>query len=197
MSGRSSLGRFVVPAAALMLISSCAASGIRLYVNPDADMAFYKAIAVLPFSNISTDGLAGPRVTRGFITALLMANRYQIIQPDEFRAALSKVNGLPGPDGAYDANKLKDAATQVGATGILRGAVSEYGMQRSEGGDIPIVGFDAELMDVATGNVVWRASIAERGKGRVPIFGGGSRSLGRLLQDACDHMVEKLRKGAM
>ncbi len=89
------------------------------------------------------------------------------------------------------------AAAEVGATGLLRGAVSEYSMQRAEGGDIPIIAFDAELMDVATGNVVWRSSIARRGKGRIPIVGGGSRSLGRLTQDACDELVAQLRRGAL
>ncbi len=182
--------------AVLPLALSCAPA-TRVYVNPDADMAFYKTIAVLSFTNISGDAAAGQRVTRGFITSLMMTDRYRIVQPDEFRAALVKVGGLPGPEGTYLAEKLKLAAAEVGATGLLRGAVSEYSMQRAEGGDIPIIAFDAELMDVATGNVVWRSSIARRGKGRIPIVGGGSRSLGRLTQDACDELVAQLRRGAL
>ena len=123
-----------------LLVLSCASSGRRVYVNPAADMAFYKKVAVIPFANMSGDGLAGQRVTRAFITELIMTDRYQIVQPEEFRNALSKVNGLPGPDGSYDPEKLKEAAAQLGATGILRGAVTEYQMQRSSGGsEIPIL----------------------------------------------------------
>jgi hypothetical protein len=185
-------------AAAILLVSalSCASS-TRVYINPDADMAFYTKIAVVPFTNISGDGFAGQRVTRAFLTALILTNRYQIVQPEEFRVALLKSGALPGADGTYDPEKLREVAVQAGATGVLRGAVSEYTMQRSESGDVPTISFDAELMDANTGNVVWRSSITKLGKGRVPIVGSGARSLGRLTQDACEEMVARLRKGSI
>jgi TolB-like protein len=189
------LARVVAATLGLLLLSCAPAT--RIYLNPDADMAFYTRIAVLPFSNLSSDGLAGARVTRAFITSLIMTDRYQIVQPEEFRAALQKGNVLPESDGTYDLQKLKEVALQLGATGVLRGAVSEYTMQRSENGDIPALSFDAELLDANTGNVVWRSSIARRGKSRIPVFGGNSRSLGRLTQDACDELVARLRRGAI
>jgi TolB-like protein len=189
------LARVVAATLGLLLLSCAPAT--RIYLNPDADMAFYTRIAVLPFTNLSSEGLAGPRVTRAFITSLIMTDRYQIVQPEEFRAALQKGNVMPETDGTFDLQKLKEVALQLGATGVLRGAVSEYTMQRSENGDIPAIAFDAELLDANTGNVVWRSSIARRGKSRIPVFGGSSRSLGRLTQDACDELVARLRKGAI
>jgi len=65
-------------------------------------MTFYKKVAVLSFTTMGGDAMSGPRVTRAFITELIMTDRYQIVQPEEFRGALSKVSGLPGPDGLYD-----------------------------------------------------------------------------------------------
>ena len=97
----------------------------------------------------------------------------------------------PNPD------KLKSVAAQMGVTGVLRGAVTEYQMGRSPAGDIPVIAFDAELMDVGTGNVVWRSAISKRGKGRLSIVGSGTRSLGRLTQDACVELVARLRKKAI
>lgn len=184
-------------AAGLLALSivSCA-SGIRVYVNPEADLAFYKKVAVLPFTDMSGSSLAGQRVTRAFVTELIMTNRYQIVQPEEFTSALSRMRIVP-VNGVYDPEPLKDAATQMGVSGILRGTVTEYQMARDGGGDTPVIGFDAELVDVATGNVVWRSSISKRGKGRMPIFGGSSRSLGKLTQSACEDMVARLRKGAL
>jgi curli biogenesis system outer membrane secretion channel CsgG len=178
---------------------SCASSAQRIYVNPAADMAFYKKVAVLPFMNMSGDGLAGQRVTRAFITELIMTDRYQIVQPEEYRNALSKISGLPGPDGTYDPEKLKEAAAQVGATGIVRGAVTEYQMQRSGGGgDVPILAFDVELIDVNTGDVAWRSSITRRGKGRLPLVGGGAaHTMGRLTQMACEELVAQLKREAL
>jgi len=178
----------------LAFVGLSCASGPRVYVNPDADMAFYQKIAVLPFTNLSTEGLAAQRVSRAFITELIMANRFQIVQPEDFVGTLQRMGVSPAGDGSYDLAKLKEAATQLGVTGILRGAVSEYRMERTTGGDVPVVAFDAELLDVNTGNVVWRSAIAKRGHGRLPVIGGGSRSLGRLTQDACTELVAKLRR---
>ncbi len=185
------LARMAAAALGLLLLSCAPVS--RVYLNPDADMAFYTRIAVLPFTNLSSEGLAGPRVTRAFITSLIMTDRYQIVQPEEFRTALLKDNVMPETDGTYDLQKLKEVALRLGATGVLRGAVSEYTMQRTENGDIPVLSFDAELLDANTGNVVWRSSIAKRGKSRIPVLGQSSRSLGRLTQDACDELVARLR----
>lgn len=183
-------------AVALALFLAGCASGPRLYVNSDADLAFYKKIAVLPFTNLSNERFAGERVTRGFLTELTMAERYQIVDPGEFLTVLEKMGALPGSQGIYDPDKLKTAATQVGATGILRGAVTEFRTQRSGTSEIPVVAFDVELIDVATSNVVWRGSVAKRGKGRVPIFGGGERTYAGLVEAASEEIVSRLEKVA-
>jgi curli biogenesis system outer membrane secretion channel CsgG len=193
--GAVARGLFV---ASLLALASCASSGSRIYVNPEADMAFYKKVAVLPFTSLSPDQLAGFRVTRAFITELIMTNRYEIVQPEEFRPVLEQAGGLPGSQGTMDPAKLKDAAAKVGATGIIRGAVTEYQMQRSGSSDTPVIAFDVELIDAGTGNVAWRASVAKRGKGRFPVVGGGgARTFGRLTQMACEELVDRLRKEAL
>jgi len=178
----------------LGLACSCAPS-VRMYVNPEADLAFYRKIAVLPFTDMSSVPQAGPRVTRAFVTELILTDRFEIVQPEDFAGALHRQGTFLSQDGTYDPDKLKDAATQLKVTGILRGAVTEYQMSRSsDGGDIPVIAFDAELTDVATGKVVWRSSITKRGKGRVSVVGGGTRSLGKLTQEACQELVAELRK---
>jgi hypothetical protein len=188
------------PAAAVALALatwSCASSTTRVYVNPEADMTFYRKVAVLPFNSVGTEMAAGPRVTRAFITELIMTDRYLIVQPDEFHLALSKINGLPGPDGIYDRTKLREAAGQIGATGILRGGVTEYQMQRSGAGETPTLAFDVELLDVNTGDVAWRSSITKRGKARIPLLGHGYRTLGQLTQAGCRELVGRLEKEAL
>jgi hypothetical protein len=182
----------VVSLALAMTAASCASS-IRVYVNPDADLGFYRKVAVLPFTDISTTRDAGARVTRAFVTELILSNRYELIQPEDFLPTLVR-QGVPRQsDGTFDTEKLRGVATPLGVTGILRGAVTEYQMARSNSGDIPIIAFDAELIDVATGSVVWRSSIVRRGKGRVPVFGTSARSLGKLTQDACRVLVGRMK----
>jgi hypothetical protein len=84
----------------------------------------------------------------------------------------------------------------VQATGILRGAVTEYSMQRSGTNDVPVVAFDVELVDASTSNVVWRTSVARRGKGRVPLLGGGERTYAQLIEDAVRDVVAEIEREA-
>jgi curli biogenesis system outer membrane secretion channel CsgG len=185
-------------AALLLLVSvaGCAAPG-RFYLNGEADMAFYKKVAVLPFANLTPDHFAGERVTRMFVTELVIADRFQIADPGEVRAVLERTGGLPTFEGTYDPKKLKDAAVEVGANGLIRGAVSEYQMTGStSGSQRPSVAFDVEMVDVATGNVVWKASISKRGKTRIPILGGGTATLSRLTEDACREVVHRIDREA-
>jgi curli biogenesis system outer membrane secretion channel CsgG len=175
------------------LAASCAPA-IRMYVNPEADPTFYRKIAVLPFADLTSGSQAGARVTRAFVTELIMTDRFEIIQPEDFTSTLHRMGIFKAQDGTYDPEKIKGAAAQLGVTGILRGAVTEYQSNRGDGGDVPSIAFDAELMDVAADRVVWRSSIAKRGKGRVAVVGTGVRSLGRLTQEACRDLVAALRK---
>ena len=61
--------------AVIVMLSGCAGSAPRLYVNPEADMAYYKRVAVLPFQNLTPERFAGERLTRSFITELIIADR--------------------------------------------------------------------------------------------------------------------------
>ncbi len=180
----------------LLWVAASCAPPPRVYVNPQADMNFYRKVAVLPFTNLSQQGFAGERVTRAFITELIIADRYQVVEPGEFRAALERVGGEPNVEGHFDPEKLKEVAAKLEAAGIIRGAVSEYQVQRIGQDDFPVISFDVELLDAATSNVVWRASINRRGRGRVPVIGSSTRTLGRLTEEACQELVQGLRKVA-
>ncbi len=177
-------------------VAGCAA-GPRFYLNPQADMSYYRKVAVLPFTNLSPDRFAGDRVTRAFVTELILFDRFEVVEPADFGAALDKVGGLPGADGIYDPEKVKAAMEKIGATGIIRGAVSEYGTSRSGSSDIPVLGFDVEMVDVATGTTVWRTSISAKGGSRVPIIGGsGTTTFAALTQDACIEVIHRLEREA-
>lgn len=178
---------------ALVVMSGCAASP-RLFVNREADMTLYEKVAVLPFHNLSGDGFASARVTRAFTTELIISERFQIVDPAVLSGELERLNAGFDAQGQINFAKLKDAATAVGATAVIRGAVSEYVMRRAGTGEVPVVSFDAEMVDVATGFVVWRISVTETGKGRLPIIGGpGERTFARVTQEACRRAVNVLR----
>ena len=172
-------------------------SGLRLFVNSDADMSFYTKVAMVPFANLSAERFGGERVGRAFYTELVVGEHFRLVEDGEFRRALEKAGGSPDVQGQYDSEKVKLAAAAVGANGLIRGTVTDYQMQRVGSGDSPVIGFDVEMIDIATGDTVWRGSITRRGKGRVPVVGGAStQTFGRLVQESCKELVARLDKEA-
>lgn len=85
----------------------------------------------------------------------------------------------------------------MGATGIIRGGVTEFQRLSSAQDEVPVLAFDAEMVDVNSNSVVWRVSENLKGKGRFPLVGGAStRSFGMLMQEACEDVVHQLQKKA-
>lgn len=180
------------------LASAGCAAPVRLYVNPEADLTHYERVAVIPFTNLTQQSFAGERVTRSFITEIIMAGRYKIVEPVELAVMVTRMGIEADENGNLDPRRLGQAADSLHATGIIRGAVTEYGMQRIGQDDVAVLAFDAEMVDAATGDVVWRVSISRRGKSRIPIIGsGGTRTLGSLTQEACASAVAQLKGKAL
>jgi hypothetical protein len=181
---------------AILATVGCAAPA-RMFVNPQADMTLYKKVVVVPFANLSGDTYAGARVTRAFTTELVIADRFQLVDPAQLLGELERAGALPDANGQVDPVKLRDAAARLEATAVIRGAVNEYASRGSGTDTYPVVSFDAEMVDTATGNIVWRISVTESGKGRLPIVGGaGERTFGRVTETACQRAVGELKKKA-
>jgi hypothetical protein len=175
------------------LVAGCA-PGPRLFVNREADMTLYKRVVIVPFTNLSGEPYAAARIVRGLTTELVIADRFEIVDPSLLLGELEKARVVPDATGAIDLAKLRDAAARLEATAVIRGSVTEYAMRRQGTDDFPVVAFDCEMLDVQTGIVIWRMSILETGKGRMAIIGGsGERSFSRVTQEACQHAVELLR----
>jgi TolB-like protein len=189
--------RLWIPALVVVALPamSCAAIPVRLFVNRQADMTMYKKIAVVPFTNLSGDPYAGARVTRAFTTELVIADRFQLIDPALFLAELERTGAQADAQGQLDPDKLRATATKLDAAAVIRGAVNEYTMRRVGTDEYPMVSFDAEMVDVATGTIVWRITVTESGRGRLPVIGGpGERSFTRVTEEACRRAVRELRK---
>ena len=193
----SARARLLVATGLLALAVAGCAAPLRVFVNGQADMTLYRKVVMVPFANLSSDPYAGARVTRAFTTELVIADRFQLVDPAQLLGELERIGALPDANGQVDPLKLRDAAAKLEATAVIRGAVTEYA-SRGSGSDLyPVVGFDAEMVDTATGNIVWRVSVTESGKGRMPIVGGaGERTFGRVTEAACQRAVDELRKKA-
>jgi hypothetical protein len=113
--------------------------------------------------------------------------------PSTLLGELEKANVTPDATGQIELGQLRSVATKLGATAIIRGTVTEYSIHRQGTDEYPVVAFDCEMVDVQTGIVIWRMSISESGKGRLPILGGsGERTYSSVTQQACRRAVKLL-----
>ena len=184
-------------AVAGVLWGGCAA-GPRLFVNGQADMTLYKRVVVVPFGNLSGDPYAAGRVTRAFTTELLIADRFQLVDPSLLLGELDRVGARPDNAGQFEITRVRDAATTLKATAVIRGTVTEYGTRRSGNDEYPVLSFDCEMVDVQTGTVIWRLSTTRTGKGRLPLVGGsGERTFSRVTEEACRDAVAVLKDKAL
>jgi hypothetical protein len=181
-----------------ILAWGCGSSGsLRLYVNPDADMTFYKRVAILPFTNLSTDPFAGQRVTRAFTTELVISERFDLVEEGEFHEALRSAAVEPDIQGYYDPARVAKVAGDLKATALIKGTVTDYQIQRFGSQDFPVLSFDVEMIDLQSGGTVWRGSVTRHGGGGTPVVGGsGTRTFGKLVQECSEEMVKKLESEA-
>lgn len=189
----SILARWLPGLAMTALLAGCAPSP-RLFVNRQADMTLYKHVVVVPFSNLCGEAYAPGRVVRALTTELVIADRFQMIDPSTLLGELVKSNIAPDATGQIELGQLRSVATRLNATAIIRGSVTEYSIHRQGTDEYPVVAFDCEMVDVQTGIVIWRLSVSETGRGRLPIIGGaGERTFTRVTEEACKRAVKLLR----
>jgi hypothetical protein len=188
-----SLARCGVGIAFATLLLGCAPAP-RLFVNRQADMTLYKRVVVVPFNNLSGESFAASRIVRALTTELVIADRFQMVDPSLLLGELERQNVTPDATGQLEIGKLREAAGKLEATAIIRGSVTEYTRQRRGTDEFPVVAFDCEMVDVQTGIVIWRISVHESGKGRLPVIGGaGERTFSRVTEEACQRAVALLR----
>lgn len=183
--------RWPVLLAALALLPGCA--GTARFVDPEADVAYYGRVAVIPFTALAQDRLAGEKVADVFFTALLSSGFAEVVEPGQFTAAMVKIRGgtpLATPWSSRDLARLgEDSKVQ----GIFMGTVRSYDMTRVGRDAYPLISLEVRLVDCATGRVVWSADQTRRGGPALPLLGWGEvHTLGELTSRVCHELLGTL-----
>lgn len=171
-----------------LLFTVVACSGPRSYLNPEADMGFYRRIGVAAFVSLADDPRAAQKLQRVLVTELLKRGDFEIVPLGQFEKIETDVRSkqslsYPAP---LDSTALKMIGEQTGAQGILLGTVREFRMDRVGQEEFPLVAFSLQLVDAPTGQVVWDVSIGERGGPKLPVISlGETHTLSELSTKLC------------
>lgn len=180
--------------AALLIASISGCGGPAHFVDPDADLPYYERVAVIPFTGLAQDRLAGEKVSNIFVTELLNRHVAEVVDPGQFLAAMQTVRAgtaLTNPWSTADLAKLGETA---GVQGIFLGTVREYDMTREGRDSFPLLSIEVHMVDAASGRIVWSASRTRRGGPSFPLFGWTEvHTLGELTAEVCHDMLGTLR----
>jgi len=188
------IGRIALSALALALAGTLGCgTTMKVFLHPEADLAYYEKVGVVPFRSLATDRMAGEKFSLEFTTALLASEKFDVVDYGVFTNALAKTVGSKAVSRGLTVEELKKIKEATGVQGVFVGTVKEYGMGMGVGRH-PVISVEARLLDTETGQVVWMATATAHGGPKVPLLGWGEVStLGELAQRLSGELVERIR----
>lgn len=187
---------FRLAALAVLVLGSACAGGPTHFVHPLADIPFYERVAIIPFETLSSNRLAGEKVSNVFYSEALQVEFANIIEPGQLTAISATLRGSVPAANPWSSADLAQLGQEAGIQGVFMGIVRDYEMARYGRESFPLVSLEIRLVDTATGQVVWSASHTRRGGPAMPIFGWGAiHTLGELTTDMCRQILQTLPKG--
>ena len=175
-----------------LVSAGCATSQSRVvFRDPNMDFGSLQAVAVMPFTNLTRDNMAGERVRDVFMTMLQATGGVYVIPPGEVGRGISRLNlERPASPTPEDVTKF---AKIVNADAVFTGTVTEYGEVRSGTSTANVVSLSLQMMEAQTGKVVWSASSTQGGVTTADrLFGGGGEPMNATTQKAVDDLLDKL-----
>jgi TolB-like protein len=189
MKGRRSLYRKLVILCFLISFPGCMTTDV--YFEPDMDFASLRAIAVLPFQNLTREEDAAERVRDAFSGMLIATEAVYVLPAGEVARAIARTGGLP-PDGP-STEQIKKLSGILEVDAVITGVLREYGEVRSGSTAANVASLSIQMIEAITGRVVWSAAST---KGGITLwdrlFGGGGEPMNKVTEKVVDDLLDKL-----
>ena len=176
--------------AALAALAACAAPAPR-YQDKEMDFGSMRSVAVLPFTNLSRETVAADRVRDVFVTMLLATGAVYVVPHGEVVRNLGALGvQVPSSPSIDEVVKL-GKALKVDA--LVTGTVREYGEVRSGTAAGNVVSLSIQIVETATGKVVWAASSTQGGVSTADrLLGSGGTPMNQVTEAAVNDLLNKL-----
>jgi hypothetical protein len=128
-----------------------------------------------------------------FASMLLATGAVYVVPYGELARVVGKTGvGSPTTPSVEEVVKL---GTALKADAIVLGVVKEYGEVRSGAAAGNIVSLSAQLLETATGKVVWAGATTKGGVSMTDrLLGGGGEPLNDVTEAAVDDLLHKMLK---
>ena len=166
------------------------------FVDPDADLAYYEVVGVMPLTAWGDDPVGGYKMTNLFFTELLRSGFAKVAEPGQFAAVSSRIRPGVALDQPWSTADLARLGTEAGVQGLFMGSVRDFRLEREGRDAYPLVSCELRLVDTATGRMVWSASKTQRGGPGFPLLNLGEiQTLGELGSAVCRELLRTLPEG--
>lgn len=148
-----------------MLLAGCATVDEAYFLNTDTKanvfvapgMPQIKKIAIMPFK--APNELLGGSVADVFVTEMLRAGRYDVLERSRMAQVLSESElALAGVSAA----KAAEVGAMMGADAVVLGTVDEYSKVKHGWHEDALIGMTARMIDCKSGQVVWSVDLVRR-----------------------------------
>jgi hypothetical protein len=179
---------------AIPLVASllgCGGMGATTFVHPDYNFAFVEGVAVIPFEDLTDDRGAAARVSRYFVTELLEAQVFDIVEPGEVLDGLISVGTMRASE--LTPSQISDLGRRFGTQALFIGSVTESATIRTGASSENVVTLDVRLVETETGTVIWSTTVTEAGRGFWSrLFGTNGDSMGEVSRKAASQAIKEL-----
>lgn len=180
----------VAAALAVCALGACG-MGATTFVHPDYNFAYVERVAVVPFENLSEDRGAGARMSRYFVSELLDAEVFDVVEPGEVTAGMVGVGSLRVAE--LTPEMIVSLGRSFGAQALFLGSVTESATVRSGSTTENVVTLDVRMVETETGVVIWATTLTETGRGFWSgLFGTNGSTMGEVSRSVADRAINQL-----
>jgi hypothetical protein len=182
------------PAIALLAsLAACAGNPAVRYQDANMDFGAVKNVAVMPFQNLARETTAAERVRDVFATMLLATGAMYVMPQGEVQRAIAK--GQIQTPTALSTEEAVKLGQMLKVDALITGVVREYGEVRTGSTSANVVALSVQMVETATGKVVWSASSTKGGVSVTDrLLGASGTPMNQVTEAAVDDLLNKLFK---
>ncbi len=183
----------VIPVLLAVILMAAGCSTVRptVFIHEEYNFAFVERVAIVPFENLSDDQGAGARLTHLFMTELLAAKVFDVVEPGEVVQALGKYP-LPRKD-LITMEQAKEIGKTLRVQALIIGSVNESKNNRAGGGPATVVTLQVRMVEIESGQTVWSATHTEGSRTFLSsLFGTEERSYSEVARRCVRRTIDTL-----
>jgi hypothetical protein len=181
---------FATVIAASVLLAGCGMPPTT-FTLPGYNFAYIERVALIPFENLTEDRGAAARMSRYFVSELLKAEVFDIVEPGEVADAMMVTGALRV--GELAPRMAMDLGQKFGAQALILGSVTESATVRSGSTSESVVTLDVRMVETETGVVIWSTTVTETGRGFWSgLWGTSGMTMGQVSREASARAIGQL-----